>query len=61
MITISNILGHKDLAITLQVYAHQIEALKEKIAIKLKKFLTLCDLSGNNFKIFYDYVGFSKS
>ncbi|GIC31362.1 hypothetical protein SUT328_15090 [Streptococcus parasuis] len=37
MISISQLLGHKTLNITLEVYAHQLESLKEKSNEKIKK------------------------
>ena len=37
MISISQLLGHENLNITLKVYAHQLESLKEKSNDKCKK------------------------
>ncbi len=37
MISISQLLGHENLNITLKVYAHQLESLKEKSNDKFKK------------------------
>ncbi|HEL1556982.1 TPA: tyrosine-type recombinase/integrase [Streptococcus suis] len=37
LISISQLLGHKTLNITLEVYAHQLESLKEKSNEKVRK------------------------
>lgn len=37
LLTISNLLGHKDLTVTLQTYAHQLEQQKEKDFKEIKK------------------------
>ncbi|KXT72129.1 Phage integrase [Streptococcus sp. DD10] len=37
LLTVSNLLGHKDLTITLQTYTHQLEAKKEKEFEEIKK------------------------
>ncbi|MCW1006554.1 site-specific integrase, partial [Streptococcus anginosus] len=37
LLTVSNLLGHKDLTVTLQTYAHQLEAKKEQDFEEIKK------------------------